>query len=132
MNDTVTPVEKHGTEDFEDQAVLSKLLLSGDSERFEVQWDGEAKVTPMGSLVFFAQYVQAGGLLDRLCEGTPLAYTSNNAPKERDVLGTVVLSILNSTVRRATHTSMRYEAIVWVRRCWVSRRWFPKIVYVAR
>jgi hypothetical protein len=45
------------------------LLIECLDERFEIQWDNEAKVTPMGSLVFFAQYVKAGGLLDRLSNG---------------------------------------------------------------
>ena len=90
MSDTVTSVEKHGTQSVEDQGEVGKLLLRGGSDRYEVEWDAEARVTPMGSLVFFAQYLETGGLMDRLCQGTPLAYSSNNAPKERDVLGTVV------------------------------------------
>ena len=66
----------------------------------------------MGSLVFFAQYLQSGGLMDRLCEDTPLAYSSNNAPKERDVLGTIVLSILNGQTRYA-HTPISSDRSGW-------------------
>lgn len=99
MSDTVTPVEKHVTESLVDQEKMGKLLVNGSGDRYEVEWDADAKVTPMGSLVFFAQYLQTGGLMDRLCQGTPLAYSSNNAPKERDVLGTIVLSILNGQTR---------------------------------
>jgi len=69
MSDTVTSVAKHGTEDLSDQAAVGKLVLTGADTRFEVQWDTEAKVTPMGSLVFFAQYLQTRGLLDRLFSG---------------------------------------------------------------
>lgn len=94
MSGTVTSVNKHGTRSVADQDEVGKLVLRGGCDRYEVEWDAEAKVTPMGSLVFFAQYLQTGGPMDRLCEGSPLAYTSNNAPEERDVLGTVVLSIL--------------------------------------
>jgi len=101
MSDTVTSVEKHGTESMVDQADVGKLLVSGGGERYEMEWAAEAKVTPMGSLVFFAQYLQIGRLMDRLCQGTPLAYSSNNAPQERDVLGTVVLSVLNGQTRYA-------------------------------
>ena len=111
MNDTVTSVEKHGTESLEDQVELSKLLVSGGGERFEVEWDAEAKVTPMGSLVFFAQYLKTGGLMDRLCEATPLAYSSNNAPKERDVLGTIVLSVLNGQTRYAHINALRGDRV---------------------
>ena len=67
----VTSVEKHGTESVVDQADVGKLLMSGGGERYEVEWDAEAKVTPMGSLVFFAQYLQttdrcAGATVSRL------------------------------------------------------------------
>ena len=65
MSDAVTQM-KNGTGHVTDQADVGKLLIEGMDERFEIQWDNEAKVTPMGSLVFFAQYVKAGGLLDRL------------------------------------------------------------------
>ncbi|MFW6152475.1 MAG: transposase, partial [Verrucomicrobiota bacterium] len=111
MSDTVTSVEKHGTHSVVDQDDFGKLLLHGGCDRYEVEWDAEAKVTPMGSLVFFAQYLQAGGLMDRLCEGTPLAYNSNNAPKERDVLGTIVLSILNGQIRYAHINALRGDRV---------------------
>ena len=101
MNDTVTSVEKHGIECPIDQVDIGKLLMRGGSERFTVEWDAEAKVTPMGSLVFFAQYLQTGGLMDRLCQNTPLAYISHNAPKARDVFGTIVMSVLNGQTRYA-------------------------------
>ena len=111
MSDTVTSVEEHGTESALDQVEVGKLLINGGGERFEVEWDAEAKVTPMGSLVFFAQYLQTGGLLDRLCENTPLAYSSNNAPKERDVLGTIVLSVLNGQTRYAHINALRGDRV---------------------
>ncbi len=84
----LSPYEEHGTSNLTDQAEVCRLLVRGGDERFEVQWDNAAKVTPSGSLVFFAQYVQTGGLLDRLCQGSPLAYSSPNAPQEREVFGT--------------------------------------------
>ena len=111
MSDTVTSVEKHGTQSVVDQGEVGKLLLTGGGDRYEVEWDAEARVTPMGSLVFFAQYLQTGGLMDRLCAGTPLAYSSNNAPKERDVLGTIVLSILNGQTRYAHINALRGDRV---------------------
>jgi hypothetical protein len=111
MSDTVTSVEEHVTESIVDQAEVGKLLVNGGSDRYEVQWDADAKVTPMGSLVFFAQYLQTGGLMDRLCQGTPLAYSSNNAPEERDVLGTIVLSILNGQTRYAHINALRGDRV---------------------
>jgi len=111
MSDTVTSVDNYGTQSLEDQDSVGKLLLRSGIDRYEVEWDAEAKVTPMGSLVFFAQYLQTGGLMDRLCEGTPLAYNSNNAPKQRDVLGTIVLSILNGQTRYAHINALRGDRV---------------------
>ena len=111
MSDTVTSLEKNATEQVVDQAKVGKLLVNGGVDRYEVEWDAEAKVTPMGSLVFFAQYLQTGGLMDRLCQGTPLSYTSNNAPKERDVLGTIILSILNGQTRYAHINALRGDRV---------------------
>ena len=90
---------------------VDKLLIECLDERFEIQWDNEAKVTPMGSLVFFAQYVKAGGLLDRLCKASPLVYESPNAPEERDVFGTVLLSILNGQTRYAHINALRGDQV---------------------
>ncbi len=111
MNDTVTSAEKHNSQIVVDQDEADKLLLEGGCDRYEVEWDAEARVTPIGSLVFFAQYIQTGGLMDRLCKDTPLAYRSNNAPKERDVLGTIVLSILNGQTRYAHINALRGDRV---------------------
>ena len=111
MKSTVTSENKHDIETESDQVEERKLLVNGGGERFEVEWDAQAKVTPMGSLVFFAQYLQAGGLFDRLCENTPLAYTSPNAPEERDVLGTLLLSVLNGHTRYAHINALRADQV---------------------
>jgi hypothetical protein len=111
MSDTVTSVEEHGTQSLTDQAEVGRLIIGGGDERFEVQWDVEAKVTPMGSLVFFAQYVQTGGLLDRLCKDSPLSYSSPNAPKEREVFGTTLLSVLNGQTRYAHINALRGDRV---------------------
>jgi hypothetical protein len=111
MSDPVTSVEKHGTQNLTEQAAVGRLLVRGGDGRFEVQWDAEAKVTPMGSLVFFAQYVQTGGLLDRLCTGSPLAYTSPNAPRERAVFGTTLLSVLTGQTRYAHINALRGDQV---------------------
>jgi hypothetical protein len=111
MSNTVTSGDEYDTQSVADQGNIGKLLLRGGGDQYEVQWDAEAKVTPMGSLVFFAQYLQTGGLMDRLCQGTPLAYDSNNAPKERDVLGTIILSVLNGQTRYAHINALRGDRV---------------------
>ena len=130
MNDTVA-CGKDGTEALSDQAEIGRLLVRrGGGECFEVDWDAGAKVTPMGSVVFFAQYLKTGGLLDRLCEASPLAYGSNNAPKARDVLGTAVLSILNGQTRYAHISALRADR-VGARR-WGCPGWCPRTACAGR
>lgn len=107
MRNAVTEV------DYDNRGVArqAKLLLRGQAGGFEVEWDEEAKVTPAGTVVYFAQYLAAGGLMERLCAEAPMAYRSNNAPCARDVLGTVVLSILNGHTRYAHINALRNDRV---------------------
>ena len=55
----------------------------------------------MAGLAYFTQYLRATGLFEHLVESCPLAYQSNNAPNKRDVLGTLLLSVLSGQTRYA-------------------------------
>src|SRR5215471_4731999 len=43
------------------------LVIETEGGRYHVQWDESAPATPYGQLVFFAQFLKAGGLFSRLC-----------------------------------------------------------------
>jgi hypothetical protein len=90
--------------------VWQKLLL-GRGGTYEVAWDTAAAVTPMGSLVYFAQYLNAGGLLDGLVADCPLEYKSGNAPGKRPVIGTTLLAILNGQTRYAHINALRQDRV---------------------
>ena len=109
MNNAVASKQEDGGQSVADQAGDCRLVLGSGS--FEVEWDAEAKVTPMGSLVYFAQFLHGGGLLDRLCAGAPLGYSSPNAPRVRDLMGTVVLSVLNGQTRYAHVNGLRGDRV---------------------
>jgi hypothetical protein len=111
MDNTVASGSERGTEQLVGQAAAVRLLAADGSERFEVEWDPEGKVTPMGSLAYFAHYLKTGGLMDRLCRDTPLAYSSPNAPQERDVLGTILLAVLNGQTRYAHINALRQDRV---------------------
>ena len=112
MSNTVTSVQYYESAMQKNQDNAYQILLKSENQnQFTVEWDADAKVTPSGSLVFFAQYLQSAGLLDRLCEGTPLNYTSNNAPKDRDIMGTIILSILNGHKRYAHINTLRNDNV---------------------
>ncbi len=70
--------------------------------RIHVEWDATAPVTPFGQLPFFIDYLKQAGLFDGWVADCPLSFTSPNAPKRRDLLGTVMLSVLSGH-RRAHH-----------------------------
>jgi hypothetical protein len=45
-------------------------------------------------LLFFIEYLKEGGLFDGWVADCPLWFISPNAPRKRDVLGTLLLSVL--------------------------------------
>lgn len=76
-----------------------------------VEWDPEAPVTPIGQLVFFAQFLEVSGHFTALCADVPLERTSPNAPAPRDVLGTAVLGVLCGQKRYAHLGALRFDPV---------------------
>src|SRR6267142_68172 len=81
--------------------------------RVHVEWEkGEgAAMTPLGQLPFFIEYLKQGGLFDGWVAGYPLSLTSPNAPSKRDILGTVMLSVLAGHRRYAHITALRCDPV---------------------
>ena len=78
---------------------------------FHIEWDTTAPVTPLGQLPFFIEYLKQGGLFDGWVADCPLLFTSPNAPRKRDVLGTLLLSVLAGHRRYAHVTALRCDAV---------------------
>ncbi len=76
-----------------------------------IEWDASAPVTPFGQLPFFIDYLKQAGLFDAWVADCPLSLTSPNAPKKRDLLGTVLLSVLAGHRRYAHITTLRCDAV---------------------
>ena len=79
--------------------------------RVHVEWDPQAAVTPLGQLPFFIEFLKTAELFEPWVEECPLVYTSPNAPQKRDVLGTILLSILSGHKRYAHITSIRADSL---------------------
>ena len=79
--------------------------------RIDVEWDPDAAVTPLGQMPFFIDYLKLAGLFDGWITGCPIQYTSPNAPSKRDLLGTVLLSVLSGHWRYAHITALRADAV---------------------
>jgi hypothetical protein len=70
-----------------------------------------APVTPFGQMPFFIEFIKQGGLFDSLVADCPLDYTSPNAPRKRDVIGTIFLSMLAGHNRYAHMTTVRCDPV---------------------
>ena len=69
-------------------------------------------MTPLGQLPFFIDFLKTAGLFDALVADCPLRYLSPNAPRRRDVLGTVMLSMLAGHRRYAHIAALRCDAVL--------------------
>ena len=114
----ITPVDLHPQGEVPDpraaaaRAVLSRpLAVDTLGRRFHVEWDPHAPVTPLGQLVFFAQFLAAAGLFTDWVGACPLRFTSPNAPQLADLLGTVTLAILAGQNRYAHVTALRADGV---------------------
>ena len=79
--------------------------------RVHVEWDSTAPLTPLGQLPFFIDYLKQAGLFDAWVADCPLSLTSPNAPRKRDLLGTVMLSVLSGHRRYAHVTTLRCDPV---------------------
>ena len=76
-----------------------------------VEWDEQAPVTPIGQLVFFAQFLKTCQLFAPWVIDCPLHYSSPNSPSKEDVLGTLLLAVLSGQKRYSHITSIRQDAV---------------------
>ena len=79
--------------------------------KIHVKWAPEATVSSLGLMPFFIEFLKTSGLFDKWVEDCPLHYTSGNAPEKRDVLGTLVLSVLAGHWRYAHISAIRADGV---------------------
>ncbi len=79
--------------------------------RIHVEWNPQAEVTPMGQLPFFIDFLKTAELFQPWVQDCPIHYTSPNAPSKRDILGTVLLSVLAGHTRYAHITTIRSDGV---------------------
>jgi len=91
--------------------LLPAIAVDTVGRRFHVEWDPEAPVTPLGQLVFFCQFLAAGGLYSQWVAECPLRDTRPNAPRLKDLLGTWVLASLSGAWRYAHVTALRGDRV---------------------
>ena len=75
------------------------------------RWDGDGQFTSLGGMAYFAEYLRDGGFLDKLLHGSPLRYASPNAPAPADVMGTLLVAILDGLSRYAGINQLRRDMV---------------------
>ena len=102
MDLSVNEVHPEGEHEIEEKELeLKDFSVATYGGKYHVQWEHDAKVTPLGQLPYFVQFLKMGGRFDQWVQDCPLTYLSPNAPSKLNVLGSLFLSVLSGHRRYA-------------------------------
>ena len=109
----LTAAHPAGEQPLVEAGTAQSVIADTFAGRVHVEWEAEerAAVTPLGQLPFFIEFLKQGGLFDGWVAGCPLVLTSPNAPAKRDILGTILLSVLAGHQRYAHITTLRCDPV---------------------
>jgi hypothetical protein len=79
--------------------------------RFYAEWDDQSPVSREGQLIFFFQFLHAGGRWEQFLQTCPLNYAGNRGSGALNVMGTVLLSVLCGHWRYAHINAVRGDGI---------------------
>ena len=95
----------------EQTASKEPMTLDSFGGRIHVRWSPDEAVTPLGQLPFVIDFLKQANLLEPYIEECPLQFSSPNAPEVRDVLGTLLMSIVTGGRRYAHVNALRHDGI---------------------
>ena len=98
-------MEKYTTK--QDGRARTISTLGGD---YALKWDDETQMGVNAHAALLSQFAKAGGFLDRLVETCPMRLTGNNAPEVRDLIATVMVSMVNGATRFRHFDRLRGDA----------------------
>src|SRR5438094_2700516 len=93
------------------QAGEIPLSLDTFAGKVQFRWVPEAEVSSLGQMPFFIEFLKTSGVFENWVNDCPLQYTSPNAPQKRDVLGTILLSVLSGHWRYAHISAIRSDGV---------------------
>lgn len=114
MNDekALIPIHPEGEQsEAEIQPTETALSLDTFAGKIQFKWAPEADVSSLGQMPFFIEFLKTSGLFEDWVKDCPLQYTSPNAPPRRDVLGTILLSVLAGHWRYAHISALRGDGV---------------------
>lgn len=100
--------ESHKAVSREPASVCSVDTYGG---KVEIRWDADAAVTAFGQMPYFIEFLKTAELFEPWVADCPLSYSSPNAPKKRDVVGTMLLSVLAGHQRYAHINALRGDGV---------------------
>jgi len=92
-------------------ATEAPLSLDTFAGKIQLRWVPDAEVSSLGQMPFFIEYLKTSGVFENWVNDCPLQYTSPNAPHKRDVLGTILLSVLAGHWRYAHISALRGDGV---------------------
>ena len=87
------------------------LSLDTFAGKIQFRWAPDAEVSSLGQMAFFIEFLKTSGLFENWVKDCPLQYSSPNAPHKRDVLGTILLSVLAGHWRYAHISALRGDGV---------------------
>ena len=106
---SIHPEGESGKAGFNPSGVVGSLdTFAG---KVQVRWVPEAAVSSLGLLPYFIEFLKVSGRFDSWVADCPLEYQSGNAPQKRDVLGTILLSVLAGHWRYAHISAIRGDGV---------------------
>jgi len=106
--ESLLPFHRKGEREMRTETAVAVETFGG---RVHVEWDPQAAVTPMGQLPFFIEFLKTAELFEPWVSDCPLQWASPNAPSKRDILGTVLLSVLAGHWRYAHISAIRADGV---------------------
>lgn len=113
MSDEKALIEIHpeGEPQIQGNPPPEPLSLDTFAGKVQFRWAPEAEVSSLGQMPFFIEYLKTSGVFENWVNDCPLQYTSPNAPQKRDVLGTILLSVLAGHWRYAHISALRGDGV---------------------
>ena len=87
------------------------VALDSFAGRIAVQWAPDEAVTALGQPPFFIDFLKQSDLFEPFVAEALLRYSSPNAPQVRDVLGTLLLAMVNGATRYSHVNAVRHDGV---------------------
>ena len=93
------------------QGIEKSTCLDTLGGEFGLNWNDTVPLTTGAHNAFLSAFFEAGGVFDHLVDTCPLRLTSNNAPTNRETLGTAIVGMTNGSYRYRHFDNLSGDAV---------------------